>query len=249
MAYSRILFDLDGTLTESGPGITHAVQYALQKMGIVEPDRSQLECFVGPPLNVMLRQRYGMNEEESGRTIRFFREAYNGGMIFENRVYPGIRELLEELHDRRIRLAIASSKPAPMVQKVLEHFDLRQYFDVMIGAAASEEEDNQSGTDHKLQMVRQALEALGIPAAQDSGQQEGTPGCACCRGKAGQEQGQGHADCAMVGDRSFDIRGALSNHVTAIGVTYGYGSRSELEAAGADYIAESVQELRTLLLA
>ncbi len=226
MAYSKILFDLDGTLTESGPGITHAVQYALQQMGIEEPDREKLECFVGPPLNVTFRQRYGMNEEETAKAIRCFREVYDGGMIFENRVYPGVPELLEELCGRGVRLAIASSKPQPMVEKVLEHFGLRDCFDVIVGAASSAEEDNRSGVDHKLMIVQKALAELGLPDAPEAPK----------------------PDCAMVGDRSFDIKGARFNHVAAIGVSYGYGSREELEEAGADAVADSVEELRRLLL-
>ncbi len=226
MAYSRILFDLDGTLTESGPGITHAVQYALQQVGIEEPDREKLECFVGPPLNVMFRQRYGMDEEESARAIRCFREVYDGGMIFENRVYPGVPALLEELHGRGIRLAIASSKPQPMVEKVLEHFSLREYFDVIVGAASSAEEDNRSGADHKLMIVQKALTELGLPSAPEAAK----------------------PDCAMVGDRSYDIKGARFNHVAAIGVSYGYGSEEELEEAGAEAVAGSVEELHGLLL-
>lgn len=226
MAYFRILFDLDGTLTESGPGITHAVQYALQQVGIEEPDREKLECFVGPPLNVMFRQRYGMDEEKSARAIRCFREVYDGGMIFENRVYPGVPALLEELHGRGIRLAIASSKPQPMVEKVLEHFGLREYFDVIVGAASSAEEDNRSGADHKLMIVQKALTELGLPSAPEAVK----------------------PDCAMVGDRSYDMKGARFNHVAAIGVSYGYGSEEELKEAGAEAVAGSAEELRSLLL-
>lgn len=246
MAYEKILFDLDGTLTESGPGITHAVQYALQQVGIEEPDRAELECFVGPPLNVMFRQRYGMDDETSAEAIKCFRKVYDGGMIFENRVYEGIPELLQELHEQGIQLAIASSKPLPMVHKVLEHFGLEKYFDVIVGGKPSAEEDNQSSADHKLQMVKEALMKMGVEnASQDAGREkEGEVSPQCSKESRDKEKRE---NCAMVGDRCYDIKGALFNHVTAIGVTYGYGSREELEEAGADCIAESVTELRQLL--
>lgn len=226
MAFQNILFDLDGTLTESGPGITRSVQYALHQMGIEEPDLQKLEPFVGPPLNLSFRERYGMNEEETGRAIHYFRESYDTKGIYENNVYPGVRELLQQLHEQGSRLAIASSKPEPMVHRVLEHFGIAGYFDVIVGSHVEEELDNKMGADNKLLMVKKALQGLGLSVE------------------------QGHRKSyAMVGDRSFDMNGAKANHVTAVGVSYGYGSRRELEDAGADFIADTVEELGRILMA
>lgn len=226
MAFQNILFDLDGTLTESGPGITRSVQYALHQMGIEEPDLQKLEPFVGPPLNLSFRERYGMNEEETGRAIHYFRESYDTKGIYENNVYPGVRELLQQLHEQGSRLAIASSKPEPMVHRVLEHFGIAGYFDVIVGSHVEEELDNKMGADNKLLMVKKALQGLGLSVE------------------------QGHRKSyAMVGDRSFDMNGAKANHVTAVGVSYGYGSRRELEEAGADFIADTVEELGRILMA
>ena len=226
MAFQNILFDLDGTLTESGPGITRSVQYALHQMGIEEPDLQKLEPFVGPPLNLSFRERYGMNEEETGRAIHYFRESYDTKGIYENNVYPGVRELLQMLHEQGSRLAIASSKPEPMVHRVLEHFGIVGYFDVIVGSHVEEELDNKMGADNKLLMVKKALQGLGLSVE------------------------PGHRKYyAMVGDRSFDMNGAKANHVTAVGVSYGYGSRRELEEAGADFIADTVEELGRILTA
>lgn len=226
MAFQNILFDLDGTLTESGPGITRSVQYALHQMGIEEPDLQKLEPFVGPPLNLSFRERYGMNEEETGRAIHYFRESYDTKGIYENNVYPGVRELLQQLHEKGSRLAIASSKPEPMVHRVLEHFGIAGYFDVIVGSHVEEELDNKMGADNKLLMVKKALQGLGLSV--ESGHRK---------------------SYAMVGDRSFDMNGAKANHVTAVGVSYGYGSRRELEEAGADFIADTVEELGRILMA
>ena len=224
MAFQNILFDLDGTLTESGPGITRSVQYALHQMGIEEPDLQKLEPFVGPPLNLSFRERYGMNEEETGRAIHYFRESYDTKGIYENNVYPGVRELLQMLHEQGSRLAIASSKPEPMVHRVLEHFGIVGYFDVIVGSHVEEELDNKMGADNKLLMVKKALQGLGLSVE------------------------PGHRKSyAMVG--SFDMNGAKANHVTAVGVSYGYGSRRELEEAGADFIADTVEELGRILTA
>lgn len=226
MAFQNILFDLDGTLTESGPGITRSVQYALHQMGIEEPDLQKLEPFVGPPLNLSFRERYGMNEEETGRAIHYFRESYDTKGIYENNVYPGVRELLQQLHEQGSRLAIASSKPEPMVHRVLEHFGIAGYFDVIVGSHVEEELDNKMGADNKLLMVKKALQGLGLSVE------------------------PGHRKSyAMVGDRSFDMNGAKANHVTAVGVSYGYGSHRELEEAGADFIADTVEELGRILMA
>ncbi len=228
MAYERVLFDLDGTLTESGPGITHAVQYALHCMGIEEPDRSKLEVFVGPPLNVSFRERYGMDEQQTGEAIHYFREVYDSGMIFENRMYPGVQELLERLHEDGVQMGIASSKPITMVHKVLEHFDIRKDFDVIVGSSPDEELDNKAGADNKLLMVQNALQQL--------------------RAYAGDETDEAFRSCcAMVGDRSFDIKGAKANGVAAIGVSYGYGTQQELAEAGADAIAADTKELYEIL--
>ena len=268
MAFQNILFDLDGTLTESGPGITRSVQYALHQMGIEEPDLQKLEPFVGPPLNLSFRERYGMNEEETGRAIHYFRESYDTKGIYENNVYPGVRELLQMLHEQGSRLAIASSKPEPMVHRVLEHFGIAGYFDVIVGSHVEEELDNKMGADNKLLMVKKALQGLGLSVEPDSGV-AGEPESAMTEepGPAmTEEPGPAMAgepepamtealrqarrkSYAMVGDRSFDMNGAKANHVTAVGVSYGYGSRRELEEAGADFIADTVEELGRILMA
>lgn len=244
MAFQNILFDLDGTLTESGPGITRSVQYALHQMGIEEPDLQKLEPFVGPPLNLSFRERYGMSEEETGRAIHYFRESYDTKGIYENNVYPGVRELLQQLHEQGSRLAIASSKPEPMVHRVLEHFEIAGYFDVIVGSHVEEELDNKMGADNKLLMVKKALQGLGLSVEPDSGA-AGEPEPAMTEALRQARR----KSYAMVGDRSFDMNGAKANHVTAVGVSYGYGSRRELEEAGADFIADTVEELGRILMA
>ena len=278
MRFESILFDLDGTLTESGPGITRSVQYALHRMGIEEQDLGKLEPFVGPPLNLSFRERYGMNEEESAQAIHYFRERYDTSGVYENRLYPGVRELLSRLHKAGVRLAIASSKPEPMVHKVLEHFGIEGDFNVIVGSRMEEELDNKMGADNKLRMVQKALQGLGIPEGARfesdiemslSNSSIGADAPAAAFGKTAfadfasarykygtlvaEKEAAVRADemkrrCAMVGDRSFDMRGAKANRVTAVGVTYGYGSRRELEEAGADFIAANAEELGEILL-
>ena len=136
--YRYSLFDLDGTLTDSGEGITKSAQYALSKMGIREPDLSRLKPFVGPPLMDSFRQFYGMSEEEGEKAVRYYRERYESAGLFECQPYPGIPELLAELHERGMNPVVASSKPEYFVRKILEHFHLDPYFTEAVGPGLDE---------------------------------------------------------------------------------------------------------------
>lgn len=129
-----VLFDLDGTLTDSGLGITKAAQYALKDQGIDEPDISKLGFFVGPPLNKTFMEHYGMDEKHMLRAVDKFREYYNPIGVYENAPYPHVEEMLKACHNAGLKLAIASSKPEVMVYKVLNHFKLTSYFDVIVGS-------------------------------------------------------------------------------------------------------------------
>ena len=93
-----ILFDLDGTLTDSGPGIIRCVQYALRKMGRPMPEAQELACFVGPPLLEQFMDYGGFSREEGMEAVRFYRERYSSAGIFENALYPGIPEMLSPFH-------------------------------------------------------------------------------------------------------------------------------------------------------
>lgn len=132
--YQYILFDLDGTLTDPKIGITTCVQYALHKMGIEEPDLDRLKPFIGPPLTDSFREFYGMNEEEAVQAVEYYRERFSTVGLFENEVYPGIPDLLADLKQKGRKLAIASSKPTVYVKRILEHFSICEYFDVIVGS-------------------------------------------------------------------------------------------------------------------
>lgn len=132
--YQYILFDLDGTLTDPKPGITACVQYALHKMGIEEPDLDKLEPFIGPPLLDSFHEFYGFNEEQGRQATVYYRERFTDTGLFENEVYPGIPQLLENLKAAGKKLAVASSKPGVFVERILEHFGLNAYFDVVVGS-------------------------------------------------------------------------------------------------------------------
>lgn len=132
--FQYVLFDLDGTLTDPKTGITSCVQYALADAGIEEPDLDKLEPFIGPPLTDSFREFYGFDDEQIKRAIDKYHERFDEKGIFENELIEGIPELLKALKDAGCRVSIASSKPRPLVIRILEHFEIAQYFDTVVGS-------------------------------------------------------------------------------------------------------------------
>ncbi|HOB12348.1 MAG TPA: HAD family hydrolase [Syntrophomonadaceae bacterium] len=134
LKYELVLFDLDGTLTDPWEGITKSVQYALAKMNIDEPDRHKLTAFIGPPLAESFQQFYHLSPEQAWLAVQYYREYFAEYGLYDNRVYPGIPELLQELNSRRIPLGIATSKPTVYTETILRHFDLADYFRLVVGS-------------------------------------------------------------------------------------------------------------------
>lgn len=128
-----ILFDLDGTITDSGEGIINCCELALRHYGLPVPSREKMRVFVGPPLHETF-QKFGVPAEECDNAVAVFRSRYTTVGIFENTPYPGIRALLEALTANGNRLFIATSKPEVMANRVLAHFDLAKYFEMVCGA-------------------------------------------------------------------------------------------------------------------
>ncbi|MFI3069255.1 HAD family hydrolase [Streptococcus suis] len=133
--YQTILFDLDGTLTDSGQGILNSVAYALEKMGIEEPDTANLNQFIGPPLYESFSRFYQLSPEDTQSAVDAFRVYFKEKGMFENQLYPGIIPLLEELRTAGKTLIIATSKPEIFAKQILEHFGIAHYFDVIAGAS------------------------------------------------------------------------------------------------------------------
>ena len=142
--YDLIIFDLDGTLTNSEPGITSSVKYALEKMGQPVPDISILRKFIGPPQWESFVKYCGLTEEQTVQAVKNYREIYNVTGAFENRPYPGITDLLDELRDAGATLAVATTKPAKITARVLDHFDLTKYFSHVSGPDDSERNGDKS---------------------------------------------------------------------------------------------------------
>lgn len=154
--YKAILFDLDGTLTESGEGITKSVQYALEKLGRPEEDLEKLKVFVGPPLMEQFMKYAGFDQETARRAVEYYRERYSDVGIYENRLYPGVENMLRTLKGKGYRLAVASSKPEYFVKQILEYFHLTDCFEEIVGS-----EMNGSRTS-KSEVIEETLSRLGM---------------------------------------------------------------------------------------
>ena len=212
--YDTILFDLDGTLTDSGLGITKGVQYALGQMGYEVPPRESLFSFIGPPLHKSFQRHCGVDEAGAAEMVRIFRVYYNQmGGILENEVYPGIRELLSELKKAGKRLVVATSKPQAAAELVMRHFGLDEFVPEIIGGT-----DDTRNTKGKV--IAYALREYGVDPK----------------------------TAIMVGDREHDVQGAAENGLPTIGITWGYGDRAELEAAGAKAVFDTPAETAEYIL-
>lgn len=138
MEKEYLLFDLDGTLTDPKEGITKSVRHALMAYEIEAEDLDSLCCFIGPPLKDSFMEYYGFSEENASNAIGVYREYFSEKGIYENKVYEGIREMLEALSRSGKKLYVASSKPEVFVRKIMEHFKLDSYFTFMGGADLGE---------------------------------------------------------------------------------------------------------------
>ena len=153
-----IFFDLDGTLTDSAPGIIHSVQYALKKYGI-EAEENDLRSFIGPPLVHSFQERFGFDHDKALEAVAYYREYFTAGGMFENSVYPGVEEMLQKLKEDGLMLAVATSKPEFFSKQILEHFALTRYFDFIGGAAMDETRTT------KVEVLSYALQELQVDPA------------------------------------------------------------------------------------
>lgn len=210
--WKYILFDLDGTLTDSREGIIKSVKYALESKGISVPDEKELLRFIGPPLVDGFQEITGLSKEEAVWATGKYRERYRDIGLFENQIYDGMDRVLSMLKGKGKILSLATSKPEEYSIRILDHFHLDKYFQENTGSTLD------GKRNQKADVIREALRRLGI----------------------GEDQKQ---DVLMVGDRKHDILGAKQCGIASLGVYFGFAERGELEAAGADYIVNSVEEL------
>lgn len=203
-----ILFDLDGTLTDSQAGIVNSTLYALRRFNETQganlpiPEPHALRFLLGPPLRESFVKLAG--PEAVDALLALYRERYESVGLLENSVFPNIASSLEALGAKGCRLLVATSKPEHYARRILDHFDLSRFFAAIHGAQPDGTRSN------KGELIAYVLERHAIDPA----------------------------GAAMIGDREHDALGAKANGVRAVGALWGYGSREELTAAGADPLVE-----------
>ena len=156
--YQYILFDLDGTLTDSKEGIVKCLRYTFEKLGERVPDEAELLPFIGPPLQDSFREFCGFNEEKTRRAMALFRERYEPGGKFANAAAPGMPALCTRLKERGYTLALASSKPEAACREICDHFGYTPSLTVIAGSPPS-------GDSCKAEVIRHALSRLGLGEA------------------------------------------------------------------------------------
>ncbi|MBY4381541.1 HAD hydrolase-like protein [Rhodococcus fascians] len=215
---SVVLFDLDGTLTDSAPGIHAGFRHALASVGAPAPTEEQLSLVVGPPLIDTLRAM-NLGEEAAQRALAAYFDRYDERGWAENTAFDGIEAVLTRLQDRGIRLGVATSKSERFAIRILDHFGLSRYFDFIGGAS------NDGSRRAKSDVIAHSLINLGIAPV------ESTDG--------------GTAGVIMIGDRDHDVHGAARFGIPAVYVEWGYGIDGESDDAA--FTASDMDELAAVL--
>lgn len=214
---THVLLDLDGTLSDSEPGILRSLQWACEQEGFPIPSDAEVRSVIGPPFEIGLPS-IGIPDDALARVIDTYRDRYTRLGAFENTLYDGIIEMLDAMAELGLSLSIATAKPEQTAHPILEYFGISERFDVRAGATLTSERRT------KAQVIDFALHELDIHADPDLGDH-----------------------VIMVGDRDHDVHGARHHGISTIGVNWGYGSIEELLSAGAVELAETPAEVVELV--
>ena len=219
---TTVLFDLDGTLTDSKEGIFKSLEFCMNFYDYTIPPVDILQLFLGPPIVESLQVYCGLSEDEARVTYKKFQERYGTIGKFENKVYDGIIPLLDKLKREGYTLGVATAKPEVFAREILDHFFLTPYFDVIVGA------DSNTGLIHKEQILEKVL--------------------ASCKSITSVNSHESHmGKIYMVGDRKYDVEAANLHGCVSVGVTYGYGSEEEIGSANAEYICDTPEDIGDIL--
>ncbi|MBR3186427.1 MAG: HAD hydrolase-like protein [Lachnospiraceae bacterium] len=241
--YRYIYFDLDGTLTQSEFGIVDSVIYALEKFGIAGEDREKLKKFIGPALFESFQKYYHFNKEDADRAVAYYREYYESEGIYRAPLYDGVGKMLHDLKDMGKKLYVVTAKPLEMAEKVLRHTGIDGYFEAVVGP------DRSARQTDKASLIRRAMQFAA--EAENKKELKSAKGSFADSRSEEAEDAERIREIAahslMVGDRHFDMEGAVQTGVDSLGVLYGYGDRQELCWAGAAYLACSPAEAAELI--
>lgn len=211
--FDYLLWDLDGTLTASAPGIINCVKYALASFGMDETDEKKLNLFIGPPLTESFMKIYGFSKEKSLIALKKYQERYTDKGIYENSLFDGIAETLAGLKEKGKHLIVATAKPEMYMNPILRNFDIAKYFEFAGGA------ELESGRDSKFQVIEYVIKTCSL------------------------ENAVKNRRVLMIGDRNNDIEGAHKNNIPCCACLWGYGNMEEFEKYHADFVIEKPQDL------
>lgn len=214
---THVLLDLDGTLSDSEPGILNSLRWACEIEGFPAPTEEEVRSVIGPPFEIGL-PRIGIPDDALERVIDTYRQRYATIGAYENTIYDGIIDMLDRLAEAGYSLSIATAKPEVTAHPILDHFGITDRFEVRAGATLTSERRT------KGQVIAHALHELEIHNEPDLWDR-----------------------VIMIGDRDHDVHGALQHRIPCIGVLWGYGSIPELMTAGAVALAESPAEIVALV--
>lgn len=215
--YKYVLFDLDGTVSESALGIRVSLEHAIKEIGKPLPDLDDYTLYIGPPLIDTFRNLCQFTEEESAQGVEIYRDYYDNHGKYKNRLYDGMREVLLSLKSQGARIAVCTSKYDKFAEEIVEILGVSDCFDAVCGSTLD------GSRKDKKDLIPYAVKALGGDFNAD------------------------RADTVMLGDTYFDARGARMCDVDFIGVKYGYGSLEQMKAEGAEVFAETPADILPLL--
>jgi len=216
---THVLLDLDGTISDSEPGILNSLRWACEVEGFDVPTEAQVRSVIGPPFEIGL-PAIGIPDDALERVIDTYRIRYAETGAYENTMYDGIVDTLDALRHAGYSLSVATAKPEVTAHPILDYFNITDRFEVRAGATLTGERRT------KAQVIDHALRQLEIHADPDLWEH-----------------------VIMIGDRDHDVHGAMHHRIPCVGVLWGYGSIEELLGAGAVALAERPDELIELVAA
>ncbi|BAN03641.1 HAD hydrolase-like protein [Ilumatobacter coccineus] len=213
---THVLLDLDGTLTDSEPGIGRSLRYAFAECGYPEPTDEMIRSMIGPPFEVSFPE-HGIDVHDIEQVIEAYRVRYEDVGLFENRLYDGVIEMMDELKSAGHTLTLATAKPEHLAVRITEHFGLTPYFRTQVGSSV----EIGSGRRTKAEVITEAFNRLGVSSHDRIALDH----------------------VVMIGDRDHDVEGAHMNAIDCIGVSWGFGSHDELRHAGARVVVDTPAEV------
>ena len=219
---THVLLDLDGTISNSSPGIGRSLTHAFTECGYLAPDETTIRDMIGPPFELSF-PKHGIHVDDIEQVISVYRDRYEDVGLFENELYDGVHEMLDALRSAGHTISLATAKPQDTAVRIIDHFGLTDYFARQVGATYG----IGVGRRTKGEVITHALSLLGV----------------------GPHDRIALDHVIMIGDREHDVEGAHLNAVDCIGVAWGFGSHEELTGAGALKIVEHPHDVAAAVAA